>query len=86
MTKITRRMVTATAIATVLAAGAFAVTGAALAADVKKIAIMTPDNPNDEGWNQQGDDAAKAVAEKYVLEFMPYTGLGYGDVHPAARQ
>ena len=27
-----------------------------------------------------------AVAEKFGLEFMPATGLGYGDVHPQARE
>src|SRR5215470_9247799 len=86
MTKISRRLMTATAMAAVLATGAFALSGVALAADVKKIAIMTPEEPNDQGWNQQGYDAAKAVAEKYGLEFMPATGLGYGDVHPQARE
>jgi simple sugar transport system substrate-binding protein len=63
-----------------------AMTGGAQAADVKKLAIMTPEDPNDQGWNQQGYDAAKAVADKYGLEFMPATGLGYGDVHPQARE
>lgn len=56
------------------------------AVDVKSIAIMIPEEPNDYGWNQQGHDAAKAVAEKYGLQFMPATGLGYGDVHPQARE
>ena len=60
--------------------------GAAHAVDVKSIAIMIPEEPNDYGWNQQGHDAAKAVAEKYGLQFMPATGLGYGDVHPQARE
>ncbi len=60
--------------------------GAAQAADVKSIAILTPEEPTDYGWNQQGHDAAKAVAEKYGLEFMPATGLGYGDVHPQLRE
>jgi simple sugar transport system substrate-binding protein len=85
MNRISRRLMTATAIAAVLATGAFAGIGAQ-AADVKKIAIMTPEEPNDQGWNQQGFDAAKAVAEKFGLEFMPATGLGYGDVHPQARE
>lgn len=56
------------------------------AGDVKSIAILTPEDPTDFGWNQQGFDAAKAVAEKYGLEFMPATGLGYGDVHPQLRE
>jgi simple sugar transport system substrate-binding protein len=77
---------TATAMAAVLATGAFAAMGTAIAADVKSIAIMTPEDPTDYGWNQQGFDAAKAVAEKYGLEFMPASGLGYGDVHPQARE
>src|SRR3954463_10483132 len=86
MTKFSRRLMTATAMAAVLATGAFALNGTALAADVKKLAIMTPEDPTDYGWNQQGFDAAKAVAEKFGLEFMPATGLGYGDVHPQARE
>ena len=86
MTRISRRLMTATAMAAVLATGAFAVMGTAFAADVKKLAIMTPEDPTDYGWNQQGFDAAKAVAEKFGLEFMPATGLGYGDVHPQARE
>lgn len=60
--------------------------GAAQAADVKSIAVMTPEEPNEFGWNQQGHDAAKAVAEKFGLEFIPATGLGYGDVHPQLRE
>ena len=86
MTRISRRLMTATAIAAVLATGAFAAVGGAHAADVKSIAVMTPEEPNDQGWNQQGFDAAKAVAEKFGLEFMPATNLGYGDVHPQARE
>jgi simple sugar transport system substrate-binding protein len=58
----------------------------AQAVDVKSIAVLTPEEPTDFGWNQQGHDAAKAVAEKYGLEFIPATGLGYGDVHPQLRE
>ena len=56
------------------------------AADVKKLAIIIPEEPTDYGWNQQGFDAAKAVAEKYNLQFMPASGLGYGDVQPTLRE
>ena len=38
----------------------------AAARDVKKLAILTPEDPTDYGWNQQGYDAAKAVAEKLI--------------------
>ena len=37
--------------------------GSAYAADVKSIAILTPEEGTDYGWNQQGVDAAKAAAE-----------------------
>jgi simple sugar transport system substrate-binding protein len=56
------------------------------AAEVTKLAVLTPEDPTDYGWNQQGHDAAKAVAEKYGLEFLPATGLGYGDVRPTLRE
>jgi|HubBroStandDraft_5_1064220.scaffolds.fasta_scaffold51238_2 basic membrane protein A len=59
---------------------------AASAADLKALAIMMPEEPTDYGWNQQGFNAAKAVAAKYGLKFMPATGLGYGDVHAELRE
>jgi basic membrane protein A len=91
MTKITRRTTMHTALLAAAAlgvagVGALALPGSAGAADVKKLAIMTPEDPTDFGWNQQGFDAAKAVAAKYGLVFMPATGLGYGDVHPQLRE
>ena len=56
------------------------------AAEVKSIAILVPEQGTDFGWNQQGVDAARAVAEKYGLEFIPAEGLGYGDVRPTLRE
>jgi simple sugar transport system substrate-binding protein len=56
------------------------------AAEVTKLAILVPEEGTDFGWNQQGVDAAKAVAEKYGLEFLPAQGLGYGDVRPTLRE
>ena len=56
------------------------------AAEIKKLAILIPEEPTDYGWNQQGFDAAKAVAAKDHLQFMPATGLGYGDVRPTLRE
>src|SRR4249919_614972 len=88
MTGITRRNATRLALMAAVACGAIGVglTTSAQAADVKSIAVLTPEDPTDFGWNQQGHDAAKAVAEKYGLEFIPATGLGYGDVHPQLRE
>mgnify|MGYP000877725893 CR=1 FL=1 len=56
------------------------------AAEVKSLAIMLPEQANDFGWNQQGMAAARAVAEKDGLEFMPAEGLGYGDPRPTLRE
>jgi simple sugar transport system substrate-binding protein len=58
----------------------------ASAAEVKTLAIMLPEEPTDFGWNQQAFEAAKAVAAKYHLKFMPASGLGYGDVHSELRE
>jgi simple sugar transport system substrate-binding protein len=70
-----------------LAAGwALALSANASAAELKALAIMMPEEPTDYGWNQQGFNAAKAVAAKYGLKFMPATGLGYGDVHAELRE
>ena len=69
------------AVAWVLGAGS-----SASAVELKALAIMMPEEPTDYGWNQQGFDAAKAVAAKYHLKFMPATGLGYGDVHAQLRK
>ncbi|GAB5468721.1 MAG: BMP family protein [Rhodospirillales bacterium] len=60
--------------------------GSAQAEEVSSIAILVPEQGTDYGWNQQGVDAARAVAEKYGLEFMPAEGLGYGDVRPTLRE
>jgi basic membrane protein A len=58
----------------------------ASAVELKALAIMMPEEPTDYGWNQQGFNAAKTVAAKYGLKFMPATGLGYGDVHAELRE
>ena len=87
MHPISRRKTLSVAALGLLALGAVGfAAGTAQAAEVKKIAILTPEDPTDYGWNQQGYDAAKAVAEKYGLVFMPATGLGYGDVHSTLRE
>ena len=56
------------------------------AAEVKKIAVLVPEEGTDFGWNQQGVDAARAVAKKFGLEFISAEGLGYGDIRPTLRE
>ncbi|WP_237684087.1 putative B6 ABC transporter substrate-binding protein [Pseudaminobacter soli (ex Zhang et al. 2022)] len=60
--------------------------GAASAAEVKSIAILTPEEGTDYGWNQQGVDAAKAAAKAAGVEVVVAQGLGYGDVRPTLRE
>jgi simple sugar transport system substrate-binding protein len=70
----------------VAAAWALAAGFCASAAELKTLAIMLPEEPTDYGWNQQAFDAAKTVAAKYHLNFMPAAGLGYGDVRGELRE
>ena len=69
-----------------VAAAMLNMTSMAQAAEIDKLAILVPEQGTDFGWNQQGVDAARAVAKKYGLEFLPAEGLGYGDVRPTLRE
>lgn len=60
--------------------------GASIAAEVDKIAILTPEPGTDFGWNQQGIDAAKAAGEAAGVEVIVAENLGYGDVRPTLRE
>lgn len=72
------------------AAGALLFAGAlsaqVFAADVDTIAILTPEEGTDYGWNQQGIDAAQAAADAAGVELIIAQGLGYGDVRPTLRE
>jgi basic membrane protein A len=59
---------------------------AAYAGEVKSIAILTPEQGTDMGWNQQGVDAAKAAAAATGVEVVVAENLGYGDVRPTLRE
>lgn len=58
----------------------------ARAAALKSVAIMTPEQGNDFGWNQQGIEALKAAAAKEGLKPLVAENLGYGDVRPTLRE
>lgn len=60
--------------------------GGASAAEVKTIAVLTPEEGTDYGWNQQGVDAAKAAGEAAGVKVIVAQGLGYGDVRPTLRE
>jgi len=69
-----------------VAFAATCIAGVAHAADVKSIAIMTPEEGTDFGWNQQGVEAAKAAGAAAGIEVVVAAGLGYGDIRPALRE
>ncbi|MEW5421692.1 BMP family protein [Amorphus sp. 3PC139-8] len=73
-----------------VAAGALAMASAftveTKAQDVDTIAILTPEEGTDYGWNQQGIDSAKAAADAAGVELIVAQGLGYGDVRPTLRE
>jgi len=56
------------------------------AAEVKSVAILTPEPGTDYGWNQQGVDALKAAAAATGVEAVVAENLGYGDVRPTLRE
>lgn len=58
----------------------------ALAADVDTIAIVTPEQGTDFGWNQQGIEGLEAAAEATGTEAIIAQGLGYGNVRPTLRE
>ena len=58
----------------------------AIADDIDTIAVLTPEQGTDFGWNQQGVEAARAAAEATGLEIIVAEGLGYGDVRAPMRE
>ena len=74
-----KNLLISAALSVVLAAPAFA-------AEVDTIAILTPEQGSDYGWNQQGVEAAKAAAEATGVEIIVGEGLGYGDVRAPMRE
>jgi basic membrane protein A len=60
--------------------------GASGAAELTSIAVLTPEQGTDFGWNQQGVEAAKAAGAMKGVEVIVAEGLGYGDVRPTMRE
>ena len=59
---------------------------AAFSAEIKSIAILTPEQGTDFGWNQQGVDGAKAAGKAAGVEVITAENLGYGDVRATLRE
>lgn len=56
------------------------------AGSVAKIAVATPEEGSDFGWNQQGVEGAEAAADALGVELEVAEGLGYDDVRPILRE
>ncbi|MBC7292947.1 MAG: BMP family protein [Thermoleophilia bacterium] len=54
--------------------------------EIKKIGIIAPEKANDYGWNQQGVESAKAIAQELGAEIEISDGAGYGDISAIYRQ
>jgi basic membrane protein A len=83
LTKDYRRGVFAASLAGLMLVGGMA---AAQGIEVKSIAILTPEEGTDFGWNQAGQESAAAAAAATGVEVMSAGGLGYGDVRPTMRE
>ena len=68
------------------AALAAALAASAWGGDLKSIAILTPEQGTDYGWNQQGVEGAKAAAKAAGIKIEVAENLGYGDVRPTLQE
>ncbi|MEO1225364.1 MAG: BMP family protein [Pseudomonadota bacterium] len=80
------RAVRNTFLTTMAAAGALTIAAGPAQGQVEIIAVMTPEQGTDFGWNQQGVDAARAAGEAMGVQVITAEGLGYGDVRPTLRE
>ena len=83
----TRARILVAAAMLALAAGGAAYAGTALqAAKVKTVAIATPAQTNDYGWNSQGVANAKAAAAAFGAKVTSVTNIGYDKTDVVLRQ
>lgn len=53
---------------------------------ISRIGIVAPEEANDFGWNQEGADAARRLADSLGVEIEVADGAGYDDPGPVLRQ
>src|SRR5262249_35919303 len=83
----TRARILAAAAIFALVVGGAAYAGTALkAAKVKVVAIATPAQTNDYGWNSQGVSNAKAAAAAFGAKVTSVTNIGYDKTDVVLRQ
>lgn len=83
MTRLLKGSVSAAILAGAMLAGGMA---GAQGIEVKSIAILTPEEGTDFGWNQAGQESAARAAAATGVEVISAGGLGYGDVRPTMRE
>lgn len=54
-------------------------------AEISKLALVTPGSRTNQGWDQQGADAADAVAEELGISSVVAENAGYDDITPILR-
>src|SRR3712207_9378382 len=52
---------------------------------VEQFAVVTPGSRTNQGWDQQGADAADVVAERLGIESIVAENAGYEDITPILR-
>ena len=65
---------------------AVAFTAPLAAEEIDTVAIVTPEQGTDFGWNQQGVEGLEAAAEATGKEAIVAQGLGYGNIRPTLRE
>ncbi|MCD6029919.1 MAG: Purine-binding protein precursor [Thermomicrobiales bacterium] len=60
-------------------------TPAAEGVTVEQIAVVTPGSRTNQGWDQQGADAADVVAQELGIEAIVAENAGYEDITPVLR-
>ena len=60
--------------------------GPAAGPAVTKIGVVTPEEAGDYGWNQEGAEAARALADELGVGVEVADGAGYEDVGPVLRE
>jgi simple sugar transport system substrate-binding protein len=80
------RIVAAAAILGLVVAGAAYASNALQTAKVTTVAIATPAQTNDYGWNQQGVNSAKAAASAFGAKVNAVTNIGYDKTDVVLRQ
>ncbi len=66
--------------------GATTTSAGGAAQKIAKMAVVTPEEAKDFGWNQQGVESAKKVATEIGAQIEVADGSGYEDISPVLRE